>query len=88
MCENRSRPLSEKVISIVFNSDLGLCVELGDREVDGEVYGYGPTQNFILAVIKEIWLHTRNTIGNLDTHPTLKRVHERLQKGVKKSVCE
>lgn len=74
-------------MSVVLNSDLRLCVEFGDIDMDGEVYGYGPTQNFIRAVIKEIWIHTRNTIGNLDTHPTLKIVHERLQEGVKKSVC-
>jgi len=77
----------ERILSVVLDPG-GLGVELGDEEVDNEVYGYGPTQDFIRAVAKEIRFQIRNT-GGLGEHSTLRRVHRRFQRGLEKrgKVC-
>lgn len=37
MCRIRSEELkNERILSVVFNQDLGLCVELGDEKIDNE----------------------------------------------------
>jgi hypothetical protein len=68
----------QRILSVMFYRDLGLCVELGDENFDNEVYGYSPTQDFITAVEKEIKLQTENT---LDAHQkALRTVQERFCK--------
>jgi len=84
MFRTRSREFKgEGILRVVFDADLGLCVELGDEKFDDEVYGYGPTQDFIKAVAKEIRFQAGNT-GDLGEHPTLRRVHRRFRKGLEK----
>lgn len=73
----------EGILRVVFDPDLGLCVELGDKKVDNEVYGFGPTQDFVRAMEKEISFQIRN-MGGLSEHPTLRKVHKRFRRGLKK----
>jgi len=89
MCKTISEEFrKERILSVLFEPDLGLCVELGDEEIDNEVYGYGPTQDFIRAVAKEIRFQIRNT-GGLGEHSTLRRVHRKFRQGLEKrrQVC-
>lgn len=82
MCKTRPEQfVKERIISLMFNPNLGLCVELGDEKIDNEVYGYGPTQDFNKAVGKEIRFQIGNT-GKLSGHPTLRSVHKRFQQGL------
>jgi len=90
MCRTRSKEFrTERILSVVLDPG-GLGVELGDEKVDGEVYGYGPTQDFIRAVAKEIRFQIRNTVGGLGEHSTLRRVHKRFRQGLQKrrSACD
>jgi len=84
MCGTRSeRFKEERILSVVFDRDLGLCVEFGDEKIDEDgIYGYAPTQGFIKALKKEIESHVRNTIGGLSEHPTLRRAHRRFRQGL------
>lgn len=75
------QPKKARILSVVFDPDLGLCVELGDEEVDKEICGYGPKDEFLETVNKEIKFQIGNTIGGCKIHPTLKKVDRRLQKG-------
>jgi len=43
----RWRERRKKILNLLFYPDLGLRVELGDEKIDKEVYGYGPTQDFV-----------------------------------------
>jgi len=75
----------EKILSVVFDRDLGLCIELGDEKLDDDgIYGYAPTQVFVEMLKKEIEFHLGNTIGGLSEHPTLRRIHRRFLQGLEK----
>ena len=73
----------ERILSVVFDKELGLCGWLGDKRIDGEVYGFGPRQDFIRALTKEMKFQIRN-MGGLGEHPTLRRVLKRFQQGLEK----
>ena len=76
----RAKQLKRKrILSLVCDFDLGLCLELGDENVDNEVYGFAPTHDFVKALEREIRFQTGN-VGKLDKHPTLRRVIERALK--------
>lgn len=79
MCRTRSEFEGERILSVVFYPDLGLCIELGDEKIDKEVYGYRATQDFIEAVAKEVGFHIENTILGPEGHPTLRKVQRRFQ---------
>jgi hypothetical protein len=82
MCGTRSEELEqEKILCVVFDPDLGLCVELGDKKIDKEVYGYAPTQDFIRALAKEIEFQIGNT-GDVGGDSTLGRVQKRFRKSL------
>ena len=88
MCSARSEQFEkERILSVVFDQGLGLCVELGDEKLDEGVYGYGPTQDFIRAVAREISFQIRNT-GDIEEHPTLRKVQRRLRQGQEKSYSQ
>lgn len=73
----------ERILSVVFDHELGLCGWLGDMRIDSEVYGFGPRQDFIWALAKEMKFQIRN-MGGLGEHPTLRRVLKRFQQGLDK----
>ena len=82
MCRTRSEQFKEeRILSVVFDPDLGLCGWLGDKRIDNEVYGFGPRQDFIRAVSKEMRFQIRN-MGGLGEHSTLRRVHRRFRQGL------
>lgn len=82
MCETGSEELEqEKILCVVFDPDLGLCVELGDKKIDKEVYGYGRTEDFIKALGKEIEFQIGNT-GDIGGGSTLRKVQERFRQGL------
>jgi hypothetical protein len=83
MSRKRSMQFEKEVImKVVFDSDLGLTVELGDENIDNETYGYAPTQDFIGAVENEIRFQIENTIGGLSKNPTLRNAYGRFRKAL------
>lgn len=86
MCRTRSEQFKEeRILSVMFDRDLGLCIELGDEKIDDDgIYGYAPTQGFIKALKKEIEFHIENTLGILSEHPTRRRVYRRFRQGLEK----
>jgi len=70
-----------RILSVVFYSDRGLCVELGAEKLDNDgIYGYSPTEDFVKALEKEIAFQIENAISGRRTHSTLRNVHKRFQR--------
>jgi hypothetical protein len=68
-----------EVILTVVLDECGLSVELGDYEVDGEVRGHHPTEEFMAALVNEIEFHISNTIRNFEQS---RRIYKRLEKSL------
>jgi len=79
MCCRRSWFKGEKVLSVMVDDDLGVCVEFGDEKVDSETFGFAPTRAFMEALEKEIRFQMRNA-GGMGGCPTLRRVYERFRR--------
>ena len=75
--------VEEGILSVVFDRELGLCGWFGDERIDNALYGFGPRQDFLRALEKEMKFHMRN-MGGLSEHPILRRVFARFQQGLKK----
>ena len=79
MCRTRSEQFKEeRILSVMFDRDLGLCIELGDEKIDDDgIYGYAPTQGFIKALKKEIVLEVK-----VEKEKTVSSVKYRLNAGL------
>jgi hypothetical protein len=73
----------QNILCVVFDDVLGLCLELGDKEIDNEIYGFSPTQKFRQAITEEVRFHIQNT-GDIAKHATLRKVDARLQRARKR----
>jgi hypothetical protein len=82
MSRTRSKEFREQgILSLVIDKELGLCSWLGDERIDDALYGFGPRQDFIRALEKEMKFQIRN-MGSLSEHQILRRVVERFQQGL------
>jgi len=70
----------ERIMSVILDEELGLCIEVSDDE-NGKAFLFKPTEEFIVALSKELDYHMSNSSGE-PTYRTFRRVLKRLEKGI------
>ena len=74
----------ERIISVILDEELGLCIEVSDDE-NGKAFLFKPTEKFIVALSKELDYHMSNSLGEI-SYRMFRRVLKRLEEGIMRSI--